>query len=139
MPVRQRFKISPTSRGAIFKLKRWFYLNFFSKAPADVREKNKQAWLELSRKLIDEINRRNASDKPARVTLEYDVGPNNEFVPMAATIELMEIKPIEVITVGLRAEQRREEVEALRAQLSELLKKAQELGISVEELIRRQG
>jgi len=102
MPLRQRFKISPTSRGAIFKLKRWFYLNFFSKASAEVREQNKQAWLELSRKLIDELNKRGASDKPARITLEYEKGINNEFIPVAATIELMEIKPLEVITVELR-------------------------------------
>jgi len=102
MPLRQRFKISPTSRGAIFKLKRWFYLNFFSKASAEVREQNRQAWLELSRKLIDELNKRGASDKPARITLEYEKGVNNEFMPVAATIELMEIKPLEVITVELR-------------------------------------
>lgn len=140
MSLRQRFKISPTSKGAIFKLKRWFYLNFFSRAPAGVKEKNKQVWLELSRRLIDEINKRNASDKPARITLEYERTASNEFIPLAATIELMEIKPLEVITIDLRRRERRvEEAEALKAQLSELLKKAQELGISVEELIKRQG
>lgn len=147
MPLRQRFKISPTSKGAVFKLKRWFYLNFFSKTPADVKEKNKQIWLELSRKLIEEINRRGASDKPARITLEYEKGANNEFKPLKVTVELMEIKPLEAFTIELKAEERlgerkveeKEEKEALKAQLSQLLKKAQELGISVEELIKRQG
>jgi len=147
MPVRQRFKISPTSRGAIFKLKRWFYLNFFSKTPADVKEKNKQVWLELSRKLIEEINKRGASDKPARISVEYEKGANNEFIPLTATVELMEIKPLEVFTIELKtgrlteerkAEERKENAELLKAQLSQLLKKAQELGISIEELVKSQ-
>jgi len=147
MPVRQRFKISPTSRGAVFKLKRWFYLNFFSKTPTDVKEKNRQVWLELSRKLIEEINKRGASDKPARITVEYEKGVNNEFIPLTATVELMEIKPLEVFTIELKtgklteerkAEERKENVEMLKAQLSQLLKKAQELGISVEELVKSQ-
>jgi len=144
MPLTQRFKISPTSKGAIFKLKRWFYLNFFTKISAEVKERNKQAWLELSRRLIDEINRRGASDKPARITLEYEKGANNEFTPLRATVELMEIKPLEVFTIELGKEERKVEektgeAEILKAQLSQLLKKAQELGISVEELIKRQS
>jgi DNA-binding transcriptional regulator YhcF (GntR family) len=145
MPISQRFKISPTSRGAIFKLKRWFYLNFFTKAPADIREKNRQVWLEFSRRLIEEINKRGASDKPARITLEYEKGTNDEFLPLSATVELMEIKPLEVFTIELKAEKpaeerkvevKKEEVEALKTQLSQLVKKAQELGLSVEELIK---
>ncbi|MEM0057773.1 MAG: hypothetical protein QW160_02355 [Candidatus Bathyarchaeia archaeon] len=144
MPLTQRFKISPTSKGAIFKLKRWFYLNFFTKISAEVKVRNKQAWLELSRRLIDEINRRGASDKPARITLEYEKGANNEFTPLRATVELMEIKPLEVFTIELGKEERKVEektgeAEILKAQLSQLLKKAQELGISVEELIKRQS
>ncbi|MEM1566496.1 MAG: hypothetical protein QW510_05380 [Candidatus Bathyarchaeia archaeon] len=146
MPT-QRFKISPTSKGAIFKLKRWFYLNFFSKASAEIKEKNKQTWLELSRRLIEEINKRGASDKPARMTLEYEKGANNEFTPLRVTVELMEIKPLDAFTIELKAgeqlEERKveekEEKEALKTQLSQLLKKAQELGISIEELIKRQG
>ncbi|MEM2254911.1 MAG: hypothetical protein QXD73_04920, partial [Candidatus Bathyarchaeia archaeon] len=101
MPT-QRFKISPTSKGAIFKLKRWFYLNFFSKASAEIKEKNKQTWLELSRRLIEEINKRGASDKPARMTLEYEKGANNEFTPLRVTVELMEIKPLDAFTIELK-------------------------------------
>lgn len=136
----QRFKIAPTSRGAIFRLKRWFYLTFYTKAPDEIREKNREEWLKLSRKLIEEINARNASDKPARITLEYQVGPNGEFIPMSVTVELMEIKPYDVVKVYMReeakVEEKEREKEKLKAQIAELLKRAQELGLSPENLIK---
>jgi len=135
----QRFKISPTSRGAIFRLKRWFYLSFYTKAPSEVREKNREKWLKLSRRLIEEISARNASDKPARITLEYQVGPNGEFIPVSVTVELMEIKPYDVVKIYMKEEEKIEEEkekEKLKAQIAELLKKAQELGLSPENLIK---
>jgi len=133
----QRFKISPTSKGAIFKLKRWFYLTFFTKASKEVKEKNREEWLKLSRKLIQEINERNASEKPARITLEYEVGLNNEFKPISATIELMEIKPIESFKIQFKEMEKEEGKEAIKAQLLELLKKARELGITPEDLMKQ--
>jgi len=136
----QRFKISPTSRGAIFRLKRWFYLSFYTKAPNEVKEKNREEWLKLSRRLIEEISARNASDKPARITLEYQVGPNGEFIPVSATVELMEIKPYDVVKIHMREEveeeEKEKEKEKLKAQIAELLKKAQELGLSPENFIK---
>ncbi len=136
----QRFKISPTSRGAIFRLKRWFYLTFYTRAPSEVREKNREEWLKLSRRLIEEISARNASDKPARITLEYQVGPNGEFIPVSVTVELMEIKPYDVIKVYMKEEAKEEgkeeEKEKLKAQIAELLKRAQELGLTLENLTK---
>jgi len=137
----QRFKISPTSRGAIFRLKRWFYLTFYTKAPSEIREKNREEWLKLSRRLIEEISARNASDKPARITLDYQVGPNGEFIPMSVTVELMEIKPYDVVKIYMRKEaeveeEKEKEKEKLKAQIAELLKRAQELGLSPENLIK---
>ncbi len=100
--MQQRFRVAPTSRGAVFRLRRWFYLTFYTKASSGVRERNRKEWLKLSRRLIEEINKRNASDKPARITLEYEVGPKGEFIPVSATVELMEIKPIDVIRVRMK-------------------------------------
>ncbi|MEM2848820.1 MAG: hypothetical protein QXI36_00920 [Candidatus Bathyarchaeia archaeon] len=135
----QRFKISPTGRGAIFKLKRWFYLTFYTKnMPNDIKEKNRSVWLELSRRLIEEVNRRRASEKPTRITLEYEADPNNEFKPISVTVEVMEMKPIESFKVSLREEvTEAEEREKFKAQLVEMLRKARELGITPENLIEK--
>ncbi|MEM1562547.1 MAG: hypothetical protein QXE73_05960 [Candidatus Bathyarchaeia archaeon] len=95
----QRFRLTPTSRGALFRAKRWFYSTFYTKAPPEVKEENKKAWVSLASKIIQELNKRNASDRPARLTINYNVGPRGEFKPISATIELMEIKPIETFTV----------------------------------------
>lgn len=100
MPV-QRFRIAPTSRGAVFRAKRWFYLTFYSKAPADVKDENRKIWVELAGKIIEEVNKRNAADKPTRLTINYEIGPNGEFKPISATIEFMEMKPLETFTVHL--------------------------------------
>ena len=136
--LEQRFRIAPTSRGALFRAKRWFYATFYTGVPAEIREENKKAWVEVARKLVEEINKRNAGDMPARITLRYETGPKGEFKPISATVELMEIKPVETFTVqfapGGEAPASEEEKERLKAQLAELLKKAKELGISLEEL-----
>ncbi|MEM1586449.1 MAG: hypothetical protein QXX99_06805 [Candidatus Bathyarchaeia archaeon] len=97
----QRFRMTPTSRGALFRAKRWFYLTFYTKAPPEVKEENKRAWVSLAGKIIAELNKRNASDKPARLTIAYEVGPKGEFKPVSATIEIMEIKPVETFTVAV--------------------------------------
>lgn len=100
MPV-QRFRITPTSRGALFKAKRWFYSTFYTKASAEVKEENKRAWTSLAAKIVEEVNARNASDKPTRLTINYEVGPRGEFKPISAVIELMEIKPLENFTIKI--------------------------------------
>jgi len=130
MPV-QRFRINPTSKSALFRAKRWFYSTFYTNAPADVKEENKKVWVDLAARLIEEINKRNAADKPARLIINYETGPRGEFKPLSATIELMEIRPLETFTVFASKE---EEKKKLKAELEELLKKAKELGISLKEL-----
>lgn len=95
----QRFRMTPTSRGALFRAKRWFYSTFYTKASPEVKEENKRTWVSLAGKIIEELNKRNASDKPARLTISYEVGPRGEFKPISATVELMEIKPIEAFTI----------------------------------------
>lgn len=135
----QRFKISPTGRGAIFKLKRWFYLSFYTKnVPDNIREKNRKNWLELSRRLIEEMNKRSASEKPTRITLEYELGPNNEFKPISVAVEVMEMKLLESFKISFKEEEvKEEEREKLKIQLAEMLRKAKELGISPENLIEK--
>jgi hypothetical protein len=130
MPV-QRFRITPTSRGALFRAKRWFYSTFYTNVPSEVREENKKIWVDLAGKIVEEINKRNAADKPARLTINYETGPRGEFMPLSATVELMEIKPLDTITIFASKEEERKK---LKAELEELLKKAKELGLSLEEL-----
>lgn len=131
MPT-QRFRITPTSRGALFRAKRWFYSIFYTKdLPADVKEANKKTWVDLASRLVEEINKRNASEKPARLTINYESGPRGEFIPLSATVELMEIRPLETFTVYLSKE---EEIKKIKADLVELIKRAKELGASIDEL-----
>jgi hypothetical protein len=133
----QRFRISPSGRGAIFRVKRWFYATFYSNIPdKDVRESNRKVWLEISKRLIDEINKRNAADKPTRILLEYEVDQKGLFKPISATIEVLELKPVETFKTYFIEETKLEEIEKLKTALSELLKKAKELGVSIEELTK---
>ncbi|MEM3104972.1 MAG: hypothetical protein QXD69_05675, partial [Candidatus Bathyarchaeia archaeon] len=127
----QRFRITPTSKSALFRAKRWFYSTFYTNVPADVREENKKVWVDLAAKLVEEINRRGATDKPARLTINYETGPRGEFKPLSATVELMEIRPLETFIIFTSKE---EEKKKLKTELEELLKRARELGISLEEL-----
>lgn len=131
MPT-QRFRITPTSRGALFRAKRWFYASFYSREiPSDVREENKKIWADLASKLVEEVNKRNASDKPARLTVNYESGPRGEFIPLSVTLELMEIRPLDTVTIYLSKE---EEKRKIKADIEELVRKAKELGVTVEEL-----
>lgn len=100
----QRFRIAPTGRGAIFRAKRWFYATFYSSASEDVKEENKKAWTAVATKLVEEMNKRNASDMPTRITLKYETGINGEFKPISATVELMELKPVGSFTVHFSPE-----------------------------------
>ncbi|MEM1582785.1 MAG: hypothetical protein QXK89_09810 [Candidatus Bathyarchaeia archaeon] len=102
MPV-QRFRMTTTSKGALFRAKRWFYSTFYTKASSEVKEDNRRAWVELAGKIIEEINRHNAADKPTRLTINYEVGPRGEFKPTSVTVELMEIRPLESFTVTMSA------------------------------------
>jgi hypothetical protein len=130
MPI-QRFRITPTSKSALFRAKRWFYLTFYTNVPAEVREENRKVWVDLAGKIVEEINKRNAAEKPARLTINYEKGPRGEFQPSSVTVELMEIKPLETFTIYASKE---EEKKRLKIELEELIKKAKELGISIEEI-----
>ncbi len=130
MPV-QRFRITPTSKSALFRAKRWFYLTFYTNVPTEVKEENRKVWVDLAGKIVEEINKRNAAEKPARLIIDYEKGPRGEFKPFSATIELMEIKPLETFTIYASKE---EEKKRLKIELEELMRKAKELGISIEEL-----
>lgn len=131
MPT-QRFRITPTSRGALFRAKRWFYSIFYTKElPADVKEGNKKAWVDLASKIVEEVNKRGATDKPARLIISYESGPRGEFIPLSATMELMEIRPLETFTIYLSKE---EEIKKIKADIIDLVKRAKELGANIEEL-----
>ncbi|MEM2563654.1 MAG: hypothetical protein QXZ46_06700, partial [Candidatus Bathyarchaeia archaeon] len=92
---------------------------------------NKKVWVDLAAKLVEEINKRNATDKPARLIINYETGPRGEFKPLSATIEIMEIRPLETLTIFTSKE---EEKKKLKAELEELVRKAKELGLSLKDL-----
>ena len=127
----QKFRISPTGKGAIFRLKRWFYATLFSKIPADARETSRAAWTELVGKLIDEINKRGVADKPARISLIYEQGLKGEFIPLSVKMEIFELVPRDTINISFSEKVAEIEKEKIRAQYQELLKKAKELGIEL--------
>ncbi|MCD6369670.1 MAG: hypothetical protein J7L38_07745 [Thermoproteales archaeon] len=93
-----RSKIAPTTRGAIFRAKRWFYATFFSKAPEDKREASKRNWTQLARKLVEETNKEGVSDKGGRVIIYYK-DEDGVFTPIRAEVEVYVLEPIKTITV----------------------------------------
>ncbi len=94
-----RSKIAPTCRGAIFRAKRWFYATFYSKAQSDLKEKSRENWVKLARKLVEVSNERGVSEKAARVVIYYR---DNEgfFDPVKAELEIYELRPVETIEVS---------------------------------------
>jgi DNA-binding transcriptional regulator YhcF (GntR family) len=133
MPT-QAFRVSPTGRGAVFRAKRWFYSMIYRKAKNEVRDLNLSAWKELAKRIIDEMSKADVADKPVRLSINYELGEKGEFKPISAVIEVIELKPVKTITVPAFEKTIEEEKERLKAQLAEMLKKAKELGISLEEL-----
>jgi len=134
----QRFRIAPTSRGAIFRAKRWFYATFYNKKiPPEIREENKKAWTELARRIVEEVNKYGYSENPARITIKYEAGPNGEFKPQSAILEIMSIEPVKTIVVSPTAEAAiTAEREEVLKQLEEILRKAKELGIDLKEIVK---
>jgi hypothetical protein len=135
----QKFRISPTCRGAIFRAKRWFYATFYNKnIPKEVREENKKAWTELARRMVEEVNKYGYVENPARMSIKYETGPKGEFKPISATLEIMSMTPIKTIVISPSEQEtpKEEEKEKLMKQFEEMLKKAKELGIDVKELIK---
>ncbi len=135
--MEQRFRISPTGKGAVFRMKRWFYAFLNQNIPDAVKEESRSAWTRMVTTLIEEMNKRGAADKPARITLVYERGPRGEFVPVSVKAELFELRPVDTINLTFSKETlQADEKERVKSQLSELVKRAKELGVSVEELIK---
>jgi len=88
-----RTTLTPTVRGAISKVRRWFYASLYSKVKGDAREQSKNNWVKLARMLIDKTNEQGVSDKAGRVVLYYYIR-DGVFVPVKAEIEYFEIKPL---------------------------------------------
>ncbi|MCS7098404.1 MAG: hypothetical protein NZ922_05470 [Candidatus Methanomethyliaceae archaeon] len=100
MPV-QRFRISPTCRGAIFKAKRWFYATFCKKGDQKVLEENKKTWTKLATKLVEEANKLGISDKPVRLTIEYTTGMDGVFKPLQVMLEVFEMRSLGTHTITM--------------------------------------
>jgi len=131
MPV-QEFKVGKC-RGAIFRAKRWFYMRFYSKSlPPEIRERNKQAWVEFAAKMVKETSERGISDKPVRLTIEYVESENKEFKPVVATFEVLELKPVDVVKVFMVTP----DVSEIKEEFNKLLEKAKAMGLDVEDLKR---
>ncbi len=93
---RQIFKISPSAKGAIFKLKRWFYANFYKKdIKPEIREKNITFWKNLAEKLIKETGKRAITEKATRLIIEYEKSTEGEFILYNVILEALELKPVD--------------------------------------------
>lgn len=88
-----RTTLTPTVRGAISKVRRWFYAAFYSKVRGEAREQSKDNWTRVAQVLIDKINERGVSGKAGRITLYYYVR-DGVFVPVKAEVEFYEIKSL---------------------------------------------
>ena len=95
-----RSKLAPTCRGAIFRAKRWFYATFYSKdVNPEVREKSRENWARLARRLVEKSNERGASEKAARVIIYY-TDEGGVFNPVRAEIEVYELKQVDKIEIS---------------------------------------
>lgn len=102
MAVREwRTRITPTCRGAIFRAKRWFYATFYTpQNDPDIKEKSRENWTSLARRLVEESNKKGYSEKAARLTIIYD-DEGGLFKPIAATIEIFELRQIDKIEIKI--------------------------------------
>lgn len=144
MPA-QRFRLTPTGRGAVFRAKRWFYSVFSKNASEDVKAGNVKAWTEMASKLVERMNAEGVSDKPTRLTIEYETGPRGEFKPISATVEVYEMRPVKTFTVSFREAEKKPaevkkvataEVQRAESELEAVVKKLKETGLSPEELAK---
>ena len=87
-----RTTLTPTVRGAISKVRRWFYATFYSKERGEAREKSKDNWTRVARLMVEKSNDAGISDKAGRITLYYYV-KNGVFTPVRAEIDYYELKP----------------------------------------------
>ena len=96
-----RSKITPSTRGAIFRAKRWFYATFYNKGtPKDKRERSKINWVKLARMLVERSNKEGITDNGARLIIHYKI-EDSVFVPKKAEIEVYDLKPLKKVTVEM--------------------------------------
>ncbi len=94
-----RCRISRTSRGAIFKAKRWFYATFYRKdIPDEIKEKSRRNWIRLARALVEKINKEGVSDWGATIAIYYK-NVNGVFTPIRAEVSAFEIRDTKTFTV----------------------------------------
>jgi len=93
-----RTTLTPTVRGTISKLRRWFYASFYSKVKGEARERSKENWVKLARTLVERSNQEGISDKAGRVTLYYYV-KDGVFFPVKVELEYFDIKPLGKIEI----------------------------------------
>ena len=83
-------RISPTGRGALFRLKRAFYA-IVNSEKAD-RLKSAEFWKEFAGKIVEASTKHGIQDKPCRIRMEYAIKVTSDGVkvvkPIAATIEV---------------------------------------------------
>ena len=95
-----RSRIVPSSRGAIFRAKRWFYGTIYASIKEqDAKERSKENWARLARALVEKSNSEGVSDKAARITIYYRM-VDGVFTPVKAELEAYELRPIKTIEVS---------------------------------------
>jgi len=72
--------ISPSSRGAMFNLRKAFYatLSRLAKEQGVDRSKSLEEWRKVARKLIEEIERRGITEAPCKILLTYEVASDGQ-------------------------------------------------------------
>lgn len=95
-----RTTLTPTVRGAISKVRRWFYATFYSKERGEVREASKENWTRLARILVEKTGEAGVSDKAGRISLYYYV-KDGVFIPVKAEVDIYEMRPVGRIEVDL--------------------------------------
>ncbi len=78
-------------RGAVARLRRWFYATHYSKVMGEAREISKENWAKLARLLVEKSNEMGVSDKGGRIILYYYI-KDGVFIPVRAEIEVYELK-----------------------------------------------
>ncbi|HDD64036.1 MAG: hypothetical protein DRJ64_04880 [Thermoprotei archaeon] len=93
-----RSRIVPTTRGAIFRAKRWFYATFYSKSKGEAKELSKENWTKLARILVEKSNQEGVSENAARVLIYY-YDDEGIFKPIKAEIEVFKLEPLKTIEI----------------------------------------
>ncbi len=96
--------ISPSSRSAIYNLRRAFYatLSRLSEERGVDKEKSVEEWKKAVSKMIDFINKEGISEAPMKIVLTYDINEENDkkyIRPKEAEILFFELEGIKSLTL----------------------------------------